>query len=835
METAELSFASVYNFIINFKANEIDEVIQDFEFRKRGYKVLYAVDTYDIVAHYLPYTEGGLFQNRNKNELAQKLICYDYFFSRRESTDTPKARASAVKRSMIILNEYKIELLSAKNKILRQLKDVNHVISNLEYLKKETTDFKQNNTGASAYFARNFEVLLLLLILSEKKDMIHSEFINFLSQQLSVTEINTGSEKDDEILSKAFSKSGYSELSIQLFDSFIEKTKYDLISIGNDTERFVYLENTFRDVQAIDRLLKINKTLLEARQKYMVLYLSSAPYKTKELFKNLKELEESGEVNLNSEIKYINRNIYQCFLYEMLSNEFEDSDDNIHKALISLKKLSKELELKEGQVSSPEEIINDQDQENLKKLQNLFDVYSTSLDNHFYLKIYEKYKELYNSVASDHQASYKIKKDVDLRPIFTLIDSYITSNDFRQKYFDFTFTLNQLKHALEISDVITKSTPLTPSINFGKDIIKNSFQHLPYLIFLNEKDKNILVSNLYEILNDIVDISHPEHHLLTDLNTKLKKVVNILAEEQTDVRKLSLQQIVLAYINLITSRTRPNNLCEEDKEEEIIETLEKHKQIFSHLQPESKLNETGSNLEVSFKTFPYAKEIDYLLLWLYRRNERIDKAIQLGKELVETNPDDPRFMHGLSLAYISKSYQAIKSNGGVNNNKPVVLNYLRNALTYLRSCKSKYENILGISKDQNYGLLVVKSYMAMLNSMADVSIRIYELQSKEDFDRVKEAREYLDSAKKICNSTDLIYNKYPIFSATELEIEYYEADHYFNLEKLSEAHLKIINALNRQKIFEENLSKTPIDDRFIDVKRDIQDLSLRIFQAISRK
>lgn len=838
MESEQTSFASVYNFVTNFKPEEIDDVIRDIELRNRGFRILYAIDTFDIVAHYLPYTEGGLFLHKNKNELAQKLICYDYFFSLKESlhgtagiNETNQQRNKCI----IILNEYKIELLSVKNKIMKQLKDVSHVISNLDYLKKETYEFQINHKGANAYFEKNFELILLLLILSEKKDFVHKDFEDFLKNRLSIMEISSGSEQDDSILNKIFSDTRHSDLSVQLFDRFISENKYDLISIDKEIDRYIYLENTFRDVQAIDRLLGINDKLAKADEKYVILYLSSAPYKTKELFKGVGHLNNIGEINF-PHIKnlFINRNIYQCFLYEILCNEFSNTDLDISKALNSLRKLAAKLENKEHNGILKME-WEDEDMNTLKKLKNIFDLYSASLDNHFYIKIYEKYKDLYNSVSTNTKNEHKIKKNIDLMPIFSLIDEFIHGDDFKQKYFDFTFTVNQLKHAVEIANIISKSNPIIPNILFNKDIIKNSFHHLPYLLFLFENEKNSLLVKLYDLLNNLVDVSYPDHELLPELSINLKKVVSSLVDEQSDIYLISLQQIIISYINLITTTPKTNAQDESDKEEEIIDTLVKQRQIFGHLKVEAILNENASTLDVKFKPHAFSREIDYILLWLYRRNNQIHKGIKLGKHLIYENPDDPRFYHGLALNYISNAYKSLQSVSASGLSDTQAIGDLKNALLYLRFAKEKYEALMGADHQQNFGMLINKNYMAVLNSLADISLRIYEHEVVKDFSRIEEARGFLDRAKELFTITNLIYNNFPIFSATELEIEYYEALNYYEKESYSLAHQKIINAVNRKVILDQNISKTPIDSRFLTINKKINELSGQIFKHISKR
>ena len=147
-----------YNFIFNtFSNDDIELIIQDLQRFKENHYLLYVVDTYDIVENYLPYTEMELFSRKNRNHQAQKFICYDHFFGRLNTTST------------ILLNEYKVELLAAKNKLTRHLGEAKYVIKNLETLKKETGDFV-NDPEKTEDFFKNHSVMIVAHRLSTVKN-----------------------------------------------------------------------------------------------------------------------------------------------------------------------------------------------------------------------------------------------------------------------------------------------------------------------------------------------------------------------------------------------------------------------------------------------------------------------------------------------------------------------------------------------------------------------------------------------------------------------------------------------------------------------------------------
>ena len=153
----EKKLLSEYDFILkNYSVEAIEDLIFDLELYYDDYRFLYIIDTFDIVENYLPYTEVELFAGLNPHSKVQKFICYDNFFNSFNNTNT------------ILLDEYRIELLAAKNKVLKHLVQTNTVLDNINQLKKETSGFVQTPEKTITFFKDNFEILLLLLILNSK-------------------------------------------------------------------------------------------------------------------------------------------------------------------------------------------------------------------------------------------------------------------------------------------------------------------------------------------------------------------------------------------------------------------------------------------------------------------------------------------------------------------------------------------------------------------------------------------------------------------------------------------------------------------------------------------
>jgi len=816
------SFNSVYNFIVNFKPEEIDEVIIDFETRNKGISMLYALDPYDVIAHYLPYTEDSFFRNSNKNALAQKLICYDHFF------DFPN-------RNVLILDEYTIELLSVKNRIQRQLKDSSLIFKNLEDLKKSTAKFTEHGSEANDFLGKNFELILLLLILNEKKDFIHKEFDDFLKNKLTILNIETGSAENDKVIDEVFATTQHSELSTILFKAFVEDNKFELLEYDNPEERYIYLENTFRDIQAIDRILLVNQRLVKDTS-FILMYLSSTPKKTNKIFRSLKRLTNQKVFTQTTISTHnIHRNIFQCFLLDILEAEFSNDRESIKPALESLKKLATKFAKNEKLHETSDIEVEASDMPTLHRLKKLFDFYSSKLDNHFYIKIYEKYKNLYQtfqpSVKNKHTPQLKTSSahDVNVLEIFDTIDKFLNQENFKRKLFDFTNTVSQLQQALDITNIL-----MSPNVNFGKDVIKNNFHHLPYLVFYDLTEKPKLINRLHEFLNVLINIPNPNHALLKGLSEFLKPVINELTDDIKKINLLSLQQIVISYINLVTLPASKKSIS--IKEEEIIESLEKQKAIFNSLIFDSSLEKENnkSNLNINFRKNVYAKEIDYILLWLYRRNNKIENGITIGKELVKNDPDDPRFYHGLALCYISDAYKAIFHVDPLLKDNITAINNLNFALLYLKRAKELYEILLNKCVDALVAQLVQKNFVAVLNSLSDISIRKYDLSLEKSYANIEEARHYFETLKRMCSEVNIVYLDSDTFIGTELELFYFEALESFSKNNLGDAHLKIIQAQANSSLLDKRKSDSITHPMFRLIQLSVNELFKKIIEQISK-
>lgn len=771
---------------------------------------MYVVDTYDIVENYMPYTEAELFSKTNKNQEVQKFICYDYFFGKLNKTAT------------ILLDEYKIELLAAKNKLARHLKEAKIVLSNLNTLKKETNSFVSNPEKTEEFFKNHLEIILLLLILNDKSNSIFEEFFSFLRTRLALTEIKANNSEDEEQLSKIFNICRPGHLSLEIFEKYIEENKNQLLSIESNSERHIYLENTFRDSQAIDRLTQINSMLSQLNLNYCVIYISTAN-KTKEIFKSL--FKSTSVTNLAStEHLSFHRNIYQYFLFDKIKHEFKE---NIEEGIEALSLLKFLIARRIENTDFTHIISSITDHKFIKLIKSLSVEKSNTIDNHFYLSVYEKYRDSFS--LKGNSTHTHINKDEIIR-IIKEVDK--RKEAYKSSLFNLTFSLSQLSQTYDVIDTFSGLNEYELQYRYGNDIIKNPYQHLPYLLLIGEGFDPALKSALYDFINLVIELPKEKKEILKDkLNALLSRIATL---SKDDEKNKLLRALILTYINFIAQPKDRNSPSSNQSdifiysEDRFIIDLEKQYDIVKYqtAKIENTKIQTGDTIKIKYDDSPLFTEIVYILIWLYRRtgnanNFHIEKSIEKGMILLKSGLQDPRIYQGVGLAHVALGYhQLTKTDSG---NRDEVFKQFELAYNYLNKARDKFKETINLNDKSNASQIILKNFIAISNSIADIAIRRYERQeeNRKDFSLLENARTMIQEIKTLFDLLELFYDNYATYSATEMELEYFEAEYFYRIGQKSRAHQKIINALLRSSILKNTLQESPVVDEMFLLKESL--------------
>jgi hypothetical protein len=439
------------------------------------------------------------------------------------------------------------------------------------------------------------------------------------------------------------------------------------------------------------------------------------------------------------------------------------------------------------------------------------------IDNHFYLSVYEKYKQTFDLIDSSDG-----ERHLDQLEISQIIKEIEREKDkFQSNLFSLDFTLSQLNQAYDIVDAFYNIDEYELEYKYGNDIIRNPYQHLPYLLLVGDRFNSKLKTNLYAFLNSVSEVN-PKNR--DNLRNNLKKVMDDLTKLDTDdEHNRFLKPLILTYVNFVAQPKSNPNAAKTGRrnfsydENKFILDFEKQIDIIKYQFAKIDTDKTRPGEKLQFKDTDSAliNEIIYALLWLYRRSgENEDLGIEKGMELVQKGFDDPRIYQGIGLCHIAKTYKLIKRNEeklNVESHKHLDL-----ALHFLRLSQEKFKLLININDRTDATYLVLKNYIAVLNSIADVSIRKYEneiVRNHKDISLLEIARSMINEIKELFDILGLLYDKYPTYSATEMEIEYYEADHLYKIGLKSQAHQKIINASLRANILKKLLEENSFVDK----------------------
>lgn len=821
----------VKSFLTNLSTSELEEIKQDLKNVAQGNEIFYVVDTFDIVNYTLPFTDENYIESIDDSTIFYKAISYEKIFGQES------------KIKLCLLDEYKAELLSIKNNIYRRLNSFPALRKKfINLLKNNTTLFNKNNSEEiERVLSDNFELIVFIMIFIEHGENIYQRFSNFLKQRIDIFEFNSGVKEVDQFITEIFSKTKGSDLSLRIFDKFVEDSKIHLLSLDSDIDRYIFLENSFRDIVVVDRLLHANKLIKQnPDHKFQFHYLSSAPYKSNQIFSLMKDsgnrlFEDQKDLNLG-----IHRNIYQVFLLDFLSSNVQSNIEqpvNFINSLISIKTQFNYIEFTNEMLEKKEVIElleNPNSYEVLNSLRHLLDRSRNEIENSFF---YSTYKEYSNKVSQQlnnlkKEKNYRgvsdfvsvINKYLKKDSLFVNIDATISNLEvFRQTY----LLSNKMKY-------IKKQNLLT-FIPLGQDIIKNCFHHLPYLLFLSTR-KNEISKLLYEFFDSITDNPLEIEKTTTKFNSHLGEIINAISISKNDGLFHVIQEfLILYFINIIAPT--PETFSQSDfhnfykKEDEILSIIKNQKSLIKNSIIRPKVEISGKTRKVKLERLKsnLICEIDYFQIWLLRRNRNFDKCIEICNSYINNKQfDNSRFLHGRGLTFCSIAYDSYFK----NRDSSEIISNLKLSINDLLNAKELYETIILKNKDDIiFSRLLWKNIIGILNNIIDSKIRIIEITkqiTKKDLDS---CRNHLMEVKRIFKNKlnhESTYDDFPTINHTEAELEYYEAKDYFDRGLFIKAYEKINEATIRSYFFEKKTGT--VSKNFRGIIKNINSLRFQIFK-----
>lgn len=791
------------HFLNSYTVTDIEIIKEDFREKQLGYHFLYVVDTFDIVENYLPYSKTDIFSGNKSGVLAHKYVCYDHFFGNHNKENT------------ILLDEYKSELTELRLRLSRDLRVFNNTIQNIETLRKHTEDFSTNLKDAQEYVDKNFENLMLILVLAGKKNNILSEFYLFLKERINITELKIG--EDSRAIESIFSEIAPTSFSVELFREFMERFSMHYISIDDIDKRNTNIRNTLTDFRAIERVLLINDSIRKKNKPYKVIYFSSAS-------KTAKIMDLFNAASSDSRPQNVHRTIYHYFLLDLLWKAYDKNPDGGIAMLDSLKSIVQHLKTNKSFEDSKE----------ISKAESFLSLMQHTLEDGSYGAEKNLYQAIYNNNYKDN-----LDKHFDLIPE-TMRIAFQAVLEQKKSIEEFNLSISQLNQTYEILDASIQFEDYTPAYKYGKDIIKDPFHHLPYLPFLfNDYNiKSHLLNKLYDFLNNACSFD-PNKRRKVKMKLLLWEIMNdIVSLDKSDNHNLKLlKSLLTTYLNFVAQRKNKTkedpdsdrerkNTAEEKLEHRILADIILQFEITSlqsyHIEVQEE-DEKKMAKVIRDSSHPFSREMTYILMWLYRRDEEYGPAIKVGVEFLTRYPKDPRISHGLGLAYVANLYRSIKP----DVKKSHLIEQINTAIKYLKDARDHYHPVKKGVTNPDLISIITKNQAAICNLLADLHIRLIQIDEKINETYLINARFYIGIIDKLLtNDLHLDYKQNATYNATEFECEYFEGLQILGAKEITLSKYKTtpnkqalesgIKTLSSAKKRAEDIKRLPDYDLYVD-------------------
>ncbi len=759
--------------------------------------IFYVTDTFDIVNYSLPFLDKNFIRDIEKDIMPQSFVMYEAIFNDNQNFN------------FTLPDEYINEIRNVR-------KSIDYKLQYSFNIRKSLLDIDENDI--KGMIEKNIQKIIAILLIISLENKLYVKFDGFLKKNLNIETFKHSNENTKDIVNKTFLKVNPSDLSKKIFNKFVEENKFQLYSLENDFKRYVYLENTYKDIKVIDRIYNINKEL--NKHNIYFNYLSSAPYKTTQIFNSLKEVTKG----YNS----FNRNIYQLFILNYI---FDEKETNNLEKNIACKYIDLLVAIKENKHTSIEELTSgDYLYQIFISHNKVISNYQKMFENNMFLKEYNSIKTKVESLLNNN-SSDRTKLQQIISELNKYNDEYSNKrvvNDIET--FNSAYKLSNRFFSKNTSNIILH-------LHSGKDVINNSFHHLPIIPFLYyTKNNSVLIKSFYKLVNSISN--KPEmignNYPLTEYNLLIEVINNISnTTSLPTIEEQSMSHVILSFLNIITKNISNNksegNSIQSD-EAFIMSELEHYKNIIENTHFNVQIKD--SKLEVNYSGDEIViNEIVYILLNLYRRNKRYEKAIELINK--QTKNEDARYFHSIGLIYNSLFYS--------NYNKDTDLKqvnyqfkYFDDAIKNLETAKQKYLELL-LNKKINYVeqySLVIKQIVAINNSIIDLKIR-KNLEKKDEISQnvLSKLRDLLKEIKCYINRLNLEISDYKTINHTEAELEYYEALYLYKLEKFNAALYKINKSTERIMLFDSSGILVP-DNFKSDIISKVNILKMDIYKKL---
>ncbi len=791
------------NLLKEIDSNDIEMLINDLELENEGYVINFIIDPYDIFRFTFPYgIKNQSIGQRHLDDVGDEAVGYSHIFENYKP---------------IILDEYKLELYLNRDNIKRNIDEtirgINH--NNLfEILEDKLVSGNQTKTDKLYKELEDSYTFLLSTVLFTTSFIKH--FDDIFTSKLQIDKFNLSRKttkleeqllvNDDSIILKTFSENKRSSWSASYYKEWVKSKNNDAyFKLLHPREISMQLANTYRDFVVIDRVCRINKNLQESDKlngKYLFLYFSSAN-KSKDLFSTPSVIKHFPVIN--GKPFNVLRSVKHAYLLFLFSNPSIKETIRLLKKLKNIAELSENSNLLAGLDKAdhsdfadvieklPISIEKGKDFERINVEKTYVGIQvKVSYLRHLELKIEElktkkgdwkELRTLYEEVLK------KAKSSADsIKPLNSMQFTYLLQSNFN-------VLIQKMIQNKELN------------LHTGKDIVVGNYQHLPILLFLN----NNINKQLSGLLKNTVDFTVKSPRLREEaLRLFIKAVASLYAESENLYATRRVSERKDFYYSSVLIRSLiflilPYDGDSADQENEVYESL------LDIYRREVSLGK-DSNIDISNRYQKVYKkwrdDFYYFLIWSSRRRNEIDESLQLADHIIKSNPNDPRFYHGKSLALYNKF--AEKDSLNVRD-----LMCLKSLLESTSKAISLYKVKLKSINDEKIRFYLKSSIVALQNTLI-YSVSLYILQFLEktsnksepilpilkDEDNSEFNLQYLrnildNEIKPFINDSNQKIKDFPELAQTESVLELCEAIGYLKKGNNYDFTSKIIEAKKR--------------------------------------
>jgi hypothetical protein len=702
--------------------SQIDDLIQEVELKEKGYKFYFTVDQFDLVKYCYPVGLEKVDEEYSLDYLSDQFVALSGLFTNEV-------------KCMFLLKQYEDEFKDFRATI------INMLFKGIEFVK----DYEKFTDYLNSDLKKNIKNDFGLLISASTGVLQEGvQRFNFLANEKLITSYETFDKiaenyPDLEPLKKSF------ESSTKINEEIVSKLKSAFLSGKSEVEgrKQMAIEN---DCQAIDRICRINKNLINKNEKILLLFLSSTSASRNIYFR--KDIIDYPKI-LNKKFNF-HRTSAQIFL-QLLLKGTEKSEE-----LNELNKI-KDFIQKRNQF---ENIILENNFDNLFKnriiiLRNRYANESLLLQNESFKSLFDK---LNNSNYSVKRLN-KIYTDLMIKFNKTGLEGIIESKNEILSIIDYEYKFkeyytNWLKMVNENNIQNNKSeNPYYFLIQRGLDPVFGTGHHLPLLFINNGENKGVINAITERYIIDEVkfikaNIDSSNKHIINFISKNVEKYLVNNDNLDTDFEDILIRCLFILIIPYDRSKTN-NNEIRIAPEQTVLNILEKYL-------------DDDNNMKVNLKSDYY-----YLLAWVARRNKEYEKSNEYCKKGKDINSTDPRFYHGQFLYNYCKFRELYPSNiNCYEHNSFEILNFLNDALSEGKTAMSLYINWVDVEIEEK---VLQKVKAALLAGLIIVLSNLYKFSNSEEY--LKKGRVKLQELKSLEKEE---YEEQPEYRYAESLLEYQE-------------------------------------------------------------